>query len=139
MTSQPDNGRNRSASAGQPTGLSGSAPQALPLTPGEDRRWATMAHFVSLAGFLPSLIIHLVYRDRGPFTAQESREAFNFTLPLSVLIVVSFVLGFIPMIGWAFSLLAVLLWLLMTILGMIAGVQVNKGRPYLYKFNLRMF
>lgn len=138
MTSQPDHGR-RPASSGSSTGLSGSAPQALPLTPGEDRRWATMAHFVSLAGFLPSLIIHLVYRDRGPFTAQESREAFNFTLPLSALILISFVLGFIPAIGWAFSLLAVLLWLVMTIFGMVAGVQVNKGRPYLYKFNLRMF
>lgn len=139
MTTQPDDARQSPAPAGQPTGLSGSAPQALPLTPGEDRRWATMAHFVCLAGFLPSLIIHLVYRDRGPFTAQESREAFNFTLPISVLIVVAFVLGFIPVIGWAFSLLAVLLWLFMTLSGMVAGVQVNKGRPYLYKFNLRMF
>jgi hypothetical protein len=30
-------------------------------------------------------------------------------------------------------------WLFMTISGVVAGVQVNKGRPYLYKLNLRMF
>lgn len=138
MTTQPDEGR-RPGPAPQPQGGDGSAHQALPLTPAEDRRWATIAHFFSVAGFLPSLIIHLIFRDRGPFTAQESREAFNFTLPLTVLVVLFFALGFIPVVGWVFSLLAVLLWLFMTISGLVAGVEVNKGRPYLYKLNLRMF
>lgn len=119
--------------------LSGSAPQALPLTPAEDRRWATIAHFFSLAGFVPSLIIHLVYKDRGPFTAQESKEAFNFTLPLSVLVVALFALGFIPVVGWVFLLLAVGVWIFMTISGIVGGIQVNKGRPYLYRLNLRLF
>lgn len=122
---------------GQPTGATSRAP--VPLTPGEDRRWAYMAHSFSLVGFLPSLIIYLIYRDRGPFTAQESREGFNFTLPLTVAVVVCLGLGFIPEIGWVFALLAVILWLFMTISGVVAGVQVNKGRPYLYRLNLRLF
>lgn len=137
MSTQPD--PHHQAQQRRPASLSGSAQQALPLTPGEDRRWATISHFFSLAGFIPSLIIHLVYRDRGPFTAQESREAFNFTLPLTIVIIVFFGLAFIPGIGWIFSLLAVLLWLFMTVSGVIGGVQVNKGRPYLYRLNLRLF
>jgi len=119
--------------------LQGSTPQALPLTPAEDRRWATIAHFFSLAGFIPSLIINLAYKERGPFTAQESKEAFNFTLVPSVLAVVLFALAFIPGVGWVFSLLAVAVWLFMTISGIVGGVQVNKGRPYLYRLNLRLF
>lgn len=137
MSASPDPQHTPPPRGGAP--LSGSAQQALPLTPGEDRRWATISHFFSLAGFIPALIIHLVYRDRGPFTAQESREAFNFTLPLTIVIVLCFGLAFIPEIGWVFSLVAVLLWLFMTVSGVVAGVQVNKGRPYLYRLNLRLF
>lgn len=139
MSQQPFPGSHHSPDGASDSRLAGSADQALPLTPAEDRRWATIAHFFSLAGCIPSLIIHQVYRDRGPFTAQESREAFNFTMPLSVAILVCFGLAFIPVIGWVFSLLAVLLWLFMTISGVVAGVQVNKGRPYLYRLNLRLF
>lgn len=113
--------------------------RALPLTPAEDRRWAYVAHSFSIAGFLPSLCVYLAFRDRGPFTRQESREAFNFTLPLTVLVVIFLGLGFLPGIGLIFSLVAVLIWLFMTISGVLGGVQVNKGRPYLYKLNLRMF
>lgn len=118
--------------------LSGNAEQALPLTPGEDRRWATIAQLFGLAGFLPSLIIYLVYRDRGPFTAQESREALNFTLPLSLLLLLFFGLSFVPVVGGVFALLAVAVWLYMTVQSIIAGIQVNKGRPYLYRLNLRL-
>ncbi|MGO3151414.1 MAG: DUF4870 domain-containing protein [Galactobacter sp.] len=113
--------------------------RSLPLTPAEDRRWAYVAHSFSIAGFIPSLCVYLAFRDRGPFTRQESREAFNFTLPLTVLVVVFLGLGFIPAIGWIFSVVAVLIWLFMTISGVLGGVQVNKGRPYLYKLNVRMF
>jgi uncharacterized Tic20 family protein len=98
-----------------------------------------VAHSFSIAGYIPSLCVYLAFRDRGPFTRQESREAFNFTLPLTVLTVICLGLGFLPDIGWGFSVAAVAVWLFMTISGVVAGVQVNKGRPYLYKLNLRMF
>ena len=48
-------------------------------------------------------------------------------------------LSFIPDLGWVFSLLGVATWLFMTISGVFAGAQANKGRPYLYRLNLRLF
>ena len=54
---------------------------ALPLTASEDRQWATLAHFGGILGCVPALLIYLIFRERGPFTAQESKEALNFTLP----------------------------------------------------------
>lgn len=117
----------------------GSSPAPLPLTPAEDRRWAMIAHFGSILGFIPSLAIYLVYRGRGPFTAQESKEAFNFTFPLTVIAVVANLLALIPGIGWVFSILVVLIWLTLTVGGLVGGMQVNKGRPYRYPLNLRLF
>ncbi|NYJ17504.1 hypothetical protein HNR11_002038 [Nesterenkonia sandarakina] len=119
-------------------GLRGSSAAAAPLTPAEDRRWATLSHFGALIGCLPSLAVYLVYRDRGPFTAQESKEALNFTLPLTVVMLACYILALLPAIGWIFGILAVLLWVYMTLSGLVAGIQCNKGRPYRYPLNLRL-
>ncbi|GAA3056513.1 MULTISPECIES: DUF4870 domain-containing protein [Actinomycetes] len=141
---QPNSGdRHRPADrrrqhSGDSERVEGSADAALPLTPSEDRRWATLSHFGGLMGCVPSLIIYLVFRDRGPFTAQESKEALNFTLPLTVVMLVCYVLALIPAIGWIFGLAAVFLWVVMTISGLVAGIECNKGRPYRYRMNLRL-
>lgn len=109
-----------------------------PLTPHEDRQWAMLSHFGAFLGAIPSLVIYMVFRERGPFTAQEAKEALNFTLPLSVVAIVTNILALLPIIGAIFGVVAVLLWLFMTISGVIAGIEVNKGRPYRYPFNLRL-
>ena len=127
------------AERGDADRFEGSSPAPLPLTPAEDRQWAMIAHFGSILGFLPSLIIYAVYRDRGPFTAQESKEALNFTLPLTIIAIVANLLSLIPFIGWVFSIIVVLIWLTLTMGGVYAGIQVNKGRPYRYPLNLRLF
>ena len=71
---------------------------ALPLTASEDRQWATLAHFGGILGCIPSLLIYLIFKDRGPFTAQESKEALNFTLPPTIAAVVANLLVFVPVV-----------------------------------------
>jgi hypothetical protein len=52
------------------------APQpAAPLTEAEDKQWASFAHFGGVLGFLPSLIIFLVFKDRGAKTKVEIGRA----------------------------------------------------------------
>ncbi|GAB3285426.1 DUF4870 domain-containing protein [Sinomonas notoginsengisoli] len=109
-----------------------------PLTASEDRQWATLAHFGGILGFVPSLLIYLVFKDRGPFTAQESKEALNFTLPPTVGAILLNFLGFVPFVGSVFSVLATLIWLAITVYSVIAGIQVNRGQPYRYPYNLRL-
>lgn len=115
----------------------GAPANALPLTASEDRQWATMAHFGGILGFIPSLIIFLVFRDRGPFTAQESKEALNFTLPPTLIALAAWLLSFIPGIGWIFAILNALLWVVIAVSSVVAGIEVNRGRPYRYRVNLR--
>lgn len=125
----------------QTPGASGQGSETIsrsPLTPSEDRQWATIAHFGAFLGFIPSLVIFIVFRSRGPFSEQESNEALNFTLPLTVVGVAMNILAFLPIMGAIFGVVAVLLWVFMTISGVIAGIEVNKGRPYRYPFNLRI-
>ena len=43
------------------------------LSPEQDVQWASFAHLGGIIGFLPSLIIWLVFKDRGQFTDQEAK------------------------------------------------------------------
>lgn len=108
------------------------------LTREEDTRWAMISHFGAVAGCIPALIIYLVFRERGPFTAQESREALNFTLPLTVIVLVFYMLAFIPAIAAVAGIGGVVVWAFMAISGLIGGAECNKGRPYRYPLNLRL-
>ncbi|MCJ8503427.1 DUF4870 domain-containing protein [Kocuria flava] len=112
---------------------------AQPLTVAEDRQWATLAHFGGVAGFLPSLLIHRAFRGRGRFTEQESLEAMNFTLLPSLVVVAGALLAPVPFVGWLFALAAAAAWLLLAIGSLAGGIQVNRGEPYVYRYNTRLY
>ncbi len=121
---------------------------AAPLTSAEDKQWASFAHFGGVIGILPSLIIYLVFKDRGTLTRQESKEALNwqitFTLGYLVLIMLVFILqlalngvgvyGVSGLIGF----LPFLWWILNAVLSVLGGVKVNGGGTYRYPFALRL-
>ncbi|MDQ4501107.1 DUF4870 domain-containing protein [Sinomonas sp. ASV322] len=108
-----------------------------PFTASEDRQWATIAHFGGILGCLPSLLVYLAFKDRGAFTAQESREALNFTLPPTLAAVALNLLAFIPIVGSVFAVLATLVWLALAVMSVSAGIEVNRGQPFRYRYNLR--
>lgn len=109
-----------------------------PLSVKDDRTMATLAHFGGVVGCIPSGLIYLTLRARGRFTAQESREALNFTLLPSVLIVVCVALSPVPAIGWLFGLVAAVVWVFLALFSLVAGVHVNRGNPYQYRLNTRL-
>ncbi len=116
----------------------GTPANALPLTASEDRQFATLAHFGGILGFIPSLLIHLIFKDRGPFTAQEAKEALNFTLPPTILALAAWLLSLAPEIGGVFAVVNALIWITITIFSVNAGIHVNRGQPYRYALNLRL-
>jgi uncharacterized Tic20 family protein len=110
---------------------------ALPLTASEDRQWATLAHFGGILGCVPSLLIYLIFKERGPFTAQESKEALNFTLPPTIAAVIANLLVMLPVVGNLFAVLATGIWIALTCFAVAAGIHVNRGQPHRYSWNLR--
>jgi len=124
-----------------------------PLSSTDDKQWASFAHFGGLLGFLPSLIIYLVFRDRGVLTRQESKEALNWQITFSIgIIVVNSALWILSAIVVAVAngnplaalivalvgLLPLLLWVVNAVLSIIAGLRVNAGGSYRYPFSIRI-
>ena len=125
------------------------APQpAAPLTPAEDKQWASFAHFGGLLFLLPSLIIYLVFKDRGTLTRQESKEALNWQITFLIGFVVLQILAAILSgallfsgaygIAVLFGFLPFLLWIVNAIFSILGGVKVNGGGAYRYPFALRL-
>jgi len=122
------------------------APQpAAPLTEAEDKQWASFAHFGNIILLVPALIIYLVFKDRGPKVAVEGKEALNWTINVTGIVVIgnilNLILGFIPVIGWIIALLLTLvIWAVIIvniIFAIMGGVKVNGGGSYRYPINIR--
>lgn len=121
---------------------------AAPLTPAEDKQWASFAHFGGLLGILPSLIIFLVFKDRGTLTKQESKEALNwqitFTIGFIVLNILVTILSGILFATGLYALITLvgflpfLLWVANAIFSILGGVKVNGGGAYRYPFAIRL-
>ncbi|KQR92337.1 hypothetical protein ASF93_05160 [Microbacterium sp. Leaf347] len=105
------------------------------------------AHIGGIVGFLPSLIIWLILKDRGPRTNVEAKEALNwqitFTIGYVALLIISTVLSaaliFTPAaaIATLFGFLPFILWVINAIFSIIGGVRVNAGGSYRYPVNFR--
>ncbi|GLK17578.1 DUF4870 domain-containing protein [Herbiconiux flava] len=123
----------------QPPGYQQAAPQA-PLSPADDKQWAFLAQLGGILGFLPPLIIWLIFKDRGPLTNQEGKESLNFQISVAIAVVALYILGTILsviLIGFLFYFLAWAVQIVGVVFAIIAGVKVNAGGTYRYPFTFR--
>jgi len=107
---------------------------AAPLTPAEDKQWASFAHLGGILGFLPSLIIWLVFKDRGEKTNVEAKEALNFQITILFAYIVGSILSLV-FIGVFISLAA---WVVSIIFSIMGFMKVNEGGSYRYPFAIRL-
>ena len=112
-----------------PPGSGDAYQQNAPLSPSDEKLWATLIHIGGiLFGFLPALIGYLVLKDKGPFIREHTATALNFQITLLIAYVVGWVLAFI-LIG--FIILAAA-WVASIVFGIIAAVKANQGQYYVY-------
>lgn len=119
------------------------AAPAAPLSEAEDRQWASFAHLGGILSFLPSLIIWLIFKDRGSFTNQEAKEALNFQITLVIAQVALFIIASILTvvtfgIGSLLFGLSWIIWLVGVIFSILAFVKAKDGIAYRYPFAIRL-
>ena len=149
---QPQYGQGQQYGAGQPQYGAPGQPQyaaAAPMSPVDEKNAGMWGHLSGLStivtggygGWIGPLIVYMIYKDRSAFAKQESKEALNFGIFMTILTVGLLVVGTIlSIVGIGFLLLA--LWwvpgLLQVIFSIMGGIRVNNGGSYRYPFNWRM-
>jgi uncharacterized protein len=107
---------------------------AAPLSSEQDIQWGSFAHLGGILGFLPSLIIWLVFKDRGSFTNTEAKEALNFQITL----VFGYILSAILVVVVIGAVLAWVVWIAGVVFSIIAFLQAKDGKHYRYPFAIRL-
>lgn len=116
-----------------PSSPYGSSP-AAPLSPADEKLWATLIHVGGIFfGFVPALIGYLLLKDRGPFVRAHTATALNFQITMAIGMAVSFVL-MVVFIGY-FTMAAISVILI--VFSIIAALTANRGEGYTYPLSLR--
>lgn len=106
---------------------------AGPLNPADEKTWSILVHLGGIIfGFLPSLIVYLVFKGRGPFLEAHSKTALNFQITMLIAYVAGWILSFIG-IG-LLVLLAV--WVVLIVFSIIAAVKASQGQYYTYPLTI---
>lgn len=122
----------------------GAAPAAdAPLSETDDRQWASFAHLGGILSFPPALLIWLIFKDRGRFTAVEAKEALNFQITVligyvAINMIASFLAAITFGIGGIFGMLSGALWVVSLIFSILGFLQAKDGQHYRYPFALRL-
>jgi len=118
-----------------------------PYTVEQDIEMAKWAHLGTILYWIPPLIIWLVGKDRGPRTNNEGKEALNFGITATILVIAVqlvfvWILGAIPFAGLPFLIIGWLLHLGIWVVVIVWAVQgfqaVQAGGAYRYPVNFRL-
>ena len=110
-------------------------PAAGPLSPGEEELWALLAHLsIPFLGFVGPLVVHLVFRDRSVWLAEDVLEALNFSILYTIAVAACSVLA-VVLIG---AVLLPLVFIGALVLAVVAAVAANRHELYRYPVNWRL-
>lgn len=117
------------------------APAGAPMTPQDEKQWAMLGHLGGILMWLGPLIVYLMYKDRSAFVKQESKEALNFQILITIVFAGFMIIGSITRIIGIGLILLGFAWvppLVGLIFAIIGAVRVNGGGSYRYPFNWRI-
>ncbi len=107
-----------------------------PLSDADQRMWAMLSHIGPIVlGFIAPLVIWLMFKERGRFVEEQSKESLNFQITLVIAGAVIFV---ISLITFGIGSILYLAFIAALVFMIMAAVATNKGQAYRYPVSLRL-
>ena len=125
----------------QPSSLPPPQPASSSITSSEVRTWSVLCHASALLGLffhffghlLGPLLVWLIKRGDSPEIDANGKESLNFQISMLIYDIIAGILCLV-VIG-IFILIA--LWILNTVLVIIASIRTSEGKTYRYPFTIR--
>ena len=117
-------------------------PPPTPSTSSDVRTWCVLCHASALLGLFfhflghifGPLIVWLIKRGDSPEIDAHGKESLNFQISMLIYDVIAFIL-FIVFIGIP---ILIALWILNTVLVIIASIRASEGKFYRYPLTIRL-
>lgn len=113
-----------------------------PLNPSDEKTWAILTHILGIFfGFIPSLIVYLVFKGRGPFLEAHSKTALNFQISwtlysIALFIVIGIITAVTLGIGAVLFVVIYLVPIVVIVFSIIAAVKASQGQYYQYPLTI---
>ncbi len=106
-----------------------------PLSPSDERLWATLAHLtIFVLGLIGPVLILVLLGKRSAFVADQAKEALNFHITVLIAELVSILLMFV-LVGFVTF---IVVGIGALVLGVMAAIKANSGEAYRYPLTLRV-
>jgi uncharacterized Tic20 family protein len=121
-------------------------PYATPsgaVSPAEERTMGMLAHAIPLVamvvsvgtlGFIASLVLYFVYKDRGPFVRENAANSLNIQITMGIVMLVSLPLMLI-LVGFVTFLAALVVAFVLHLVG---AIKANRGEWWKPPFTLHL-
>ena len=105
------------------------------LDPAQQRQWGMFAHVIpliamvlsaGLLGFVGSLVIYVMYKDRGDFVRQHAANSLNIQIMTGIVLLISFPLMLV-LVGFATYFIALAIAFVLHIIG---ALRANEGQQW---------
>src|SRR3954469_22818772 len=102
------------------------------VSPSEERTMGTLAHAIPLVamvvsagflGFVASLVLYVMYKDRGPFARENAANSLNIQITTGIVLLVSLplMLVLVGFVTWGLALVFAF------VLHLLGALQANRG------------
>ncbi|WP_404382019.1 DUF4870 domain-containing protein [Knoellia locipacati] len=105
------------------------------LDPAQQRQWGMLSHLIpliamvlsaGLLGFVGSLIIYVMYKDRGAFVRQHAANSLNIQIMTGIVLLISFPLMLV-LVGFVTYFIALAIAFVLHIIG---ALRANEGQQW---------
>lgn len=104
------------------------AQQPSQLNEYDERLYTSLGNILGIIGFIPSLVVFLVFRDRSDFLKRNMKSALNFQITL----ILADVIGAITLVIGIGALIWLATGVLRLVLSILAFVKTQEGNDYVY-------
>jgi uncharacterized Tic20 family protein len=98
------------------------------LSEKDERTYTSLGNILGILGFLPSLIVFLMFRERSSFLNRNMKSALNFQITMIIADIVGTILSIVGIGG----LIILAAWILRLVFSILAFVKTNEGEDYVY-------
>jgi uncharacterized protein len=103
-----------------------------PVSPSDERTWSIIAHAGGIFGFIPPLIVWLIYKDRSQRLDHQGKEALNFQLTL----LIAYVVGWVLTVIFIGGLIVFAAWVCAIVFGILGAMAASRDEWYTYPFKI---
>jgi uncharacterized Tic20 family protein len=98
------------------------------LSEKDERTYTSLGNILGILGFLPSLIVFLMFRERSSFLNRNMKSALNFQITMIIADIVGTILSIVGIGG----LIILAAWILRLVFSILSFVKTNEGEDYVY-------